>query len=221
MRVGDDVTAEVTRAAHVLAALGLADAFGHVSARIDAETYLITPPEPLADARPDRLVRVGLGASPPSSAPREAWLHSVAYRRRPELTGVARAQPPAAFAAGAMSGTWRPVHGHGALLGPAIPIHDVALLARDQARADAVVTTLGDGRAVVMRASGALTVAPEGPGAAVAAMWVVETAARMRCALVGARGIRELSAEEAAAWTALAPELLSRIWSYLASRPPA
>jgi HCOMODA/2-hydroxy-3-carboxy-muconic semialdehyde decarboxylase len=217
---GSDGTAEslVVRAARVLAGEGLVDAFGHVSARYDATTYLITPPRPLAAVGADDLVPVDVDAAPPPTAPREAWLHTVIYRRRPEVRGVARAQPPAAFVAGALPGSWCPAHGHGGLLGSVIPVHDEAKLARDQARAEAVVTTLGRHLAVVLRGNGALTVSVQGLDEAVAAMWVLEAAARVRVALIGAPDAQRLTADEVTSWEGLAPELLGRIWSYLASR---
>jgi HCOMODA/2-hydroxy-3-carboxy-muconic semialdehyde decarboxylase len=104
------------------------------------------------------------------------------------------------------------------LLGSVIPVHNEATLARDQARAEAVVTTLGRHRAVVLRGNGALTVSVQGLDEAVAAMWVLEAAARVRVALIGAPNAQRLTADEVTSWEGLAPELLGRIWSYLASR---
>ncbi len=213
------VSSAVVRAAAVLAAEGLVDAFGHVSARLDARTYLITAPRPLGTIRSaDDLVAVALDAAPPPAAPREAWLHTIAYRRRADVRAVVRAQPAGAVAAGTLPGSWRPAHGHGALLGAAIPVHDDARLARDQAGAEAIVTTLGAGRAVVLRGNGALTVAAEGPGEAVAAMWVVEAAARIRLALAAVPDAKQLTPAEVQAWQRVAPEMLGRIWSFLTSR---
>jgi ribulose-5-phosphate 4-epimerase/fuculose-1-phosphate aldolase/uncharacterized protein YciI len=214
-----DVRSAVLRAARVLAAEGLVDAFGHVSARLDPTTYVITPPRPLGTlGSAGDLVVVPVGSTPPAAAPREAWLHTMAYRRGKDVRAVVRAQPPSALAAGALPGAWRPAHGHGALLGPAMPVHDDPRLARDQDTADAIITTLGTGRAVVLRGNGALTVAPEGVGEAVAAMWVVEAAARIRLALAAAPEATVFTAAEAQAWQCAAPELLGRIWSYLAGR---
>jgi ribulose-5-phosphate 4-epimerase/fuculose-1-phosphate aldolase len=219
--VSDDIRSAVVRAARVLAAEALVDAFGHMSARLDAMSYAITLPRPLGTVgSAGDLVVVDIDSAPPAAAPREAWLHTMAYRRRADVRAIARAQPPSAFAAGALPGAWRPAHGHGALLGPAIPVHDDPRLARDRDTADAIIATLGRGRAVVLRGNGALTVAPEGVGEAVAAMWVVEAAARIRLALAAAPDATVFTEAEVQAWQSAAPELLGRIWSFLVGRRP-
>jgi HCOMODA/2-hydroxy-3-carboxy-muconic semialdehyde decarboxylase len=106
------------------------------------------------------------------------------------------------------------------LLGAVIPVHDEPRLARDQARAEAVITTLSRHRAVVLRGNGALTVSVQGLEEAVAAMWVLEAAAQVRVALAASPDAQQLTASEVSSWEVLAPELLGRIWSYLASRHP-
>jgi hypothetical protein len=40
----------------------------------------------------------------------------------------------------------------------------------------------------------------------------------VRVALIGAPDAQRLTADEVTSWEGLAPELLGRIWSYLASR---
>jgi HCOMODA/2-hydroxy-3-carboxy-muconic semialdehyde decarboxylase len=66
----------VVEAAHVLAALGLVDAFGHVSAR-DGDGLLITPPAALDQAAAADLVPVPIAAWRAAAPPFRArlWRH--------------------------------------------------------------------------------------------------------------------------------------------------
>jgi len=92
---------EVVRASRTLSALGLVTAFGHVSQRADS-VMVITPAADLGCVTESALVDVDLSAaSLPPGAPAEAWAHLAVYRSRPDVAAVARAQPPAAFAAAA------------------------------------------------------------------------------------------------------------------------
>lgn len=71
---------------------------------------LITPSADLGGVTSADLVEVNLTAtSLPPGAPAEAWAHLAVYAARPDVRAIARAQPPAAFAAAAaLSGARRP-----------------------------------------------------------------------------------------------------------------
>lgn len=98
--IAENVAESVVEAAHVLAALGLATAFGHVSARLDEELVVLTPPVPLREVAAEDLVRVPLNATAlPPGAPPETWAHLAVYAARPDVAAVVRAMPPSAFAA--------------------------------------------------------------------------------------------------------------------------
>jgi len=119
---------ELVAAAHVLAKRGLVTAFGHVSAR-RGDRVLMTPPTALGTVTVDTLVEVPMAATMlPVGAPGETWVHLAVYQARPEVTAIARAQPEAALALGAIASAIPPLHGQGAWLGAAIPIHDDARL---------------------------------------------------------------------------------------------
>ncbi len=166
----------VTEAAHVLAALGLVTAFGHVSARLDTECVVVTPPRPLGGVRAADLIRVQLDAAAlPFGAPPETWAHLAVYAARPDVAAVVRAMPPSAFAAAllARDRALRPQHGQGAWLGNAIPAHGLPRLLRTPALADAAARTLGPASAVVLRGNGALTTGPS-PSVAVTRMWLLD-----------------------------------------------
>lgn len=205
---------ELARAARVLAALDLVTAFGHVSARID-DQVLITPAAPLAGVRDTDLIRVPLDAtSLPPGAPGESWLHLRIYARRPDVTAVARAQPPAALPVAAVTTALTPLHGQACWLGRSIPVHDDARLLREPALADAAARTLGGGAALLLRGNGAATTGTS-PGLAVARMWLLSAACQAWLSAAATGPVRTLSDAEIDAWQAVEGDLLPRLWQHL------
>ncbi|MGW0710297.1 class II aldolase/adducin family protein [Streptomyces sp. NPDC002643] len=208
------VVTALVEAAHVLAGLGLVTAFGHVSVR-HGDSVLITPPKELDLVAPGELVEIPLAADTlPAGAPPEAWGHLAVYRARPDVTAVARAQPEAVLAGGAVADRITPLHGQAAWLGASIPVHDDARLLRSAERAERAARTLGDSDALVLRGNGALTTGAS-PGLAVTRMWLLDAACRIHLAAHGAGPVTALSPEEIAAWRASAPPLLERLWAHL------
>jgi HCOMODA/2-hydroxy-3-carboxy-muconic semialdehyde decarboxylase len=209
------IGAEVVRAARTLAALGLVTAFGHVSARLGADV-VITPAADLAHVAEGGLVRVALDSTGlPPGAPAETWAHLALYRARPDAAAIARAQPPAAFAAAAVVDELRPLHGQAAWLGVRIPVHDDARLLRSPELAARAAARLPVGEALLLRGNGALTLGAT-PGIAVARMWLLTAACEAR--LAAGDGGRALSTVEVESWRAAADELLPRLWAHLSSR---
>ncbi|WP_433171469.1 class II aldolase/adducin family protein [Actinoallomurus sp. CA-150999] len=206
--------ADLVTAAHTMAALGLVTAFGHVSARHD-DHMLITPAIDLRLATTDTILQIPLGtATLPPEMPGEAWVHLAVYQARPDVTAIARAQPEAALAIGAVTSRIPPVHGQGAMLGEAVPVHDDARLMRSLDLARTAARTLGQADALVLRGNGAVTTGTT-PGHAVARMWLLDTSCRLYLAARQAGTSKALTADEIAAWRAAAPPLLDRLWTYL------
>jgi HCOMODA/2-hydroxy-3-carboxy-muconic semialdehyde decarboxylase len=211
-----ELPGEIRAAAGVLAAQGLVNAFGHVSAReAGRSSFLIVRP-PLGfvgDETP--LIRFSLeDGELPAGAPGEAWIHWAIYRSRPDVGAVCRAQPAGVAAAAAAGLTISPLHGHGAFLGPAVPTFDDARLIRSRESGEELATLLGRERAVVMRGNGAVTVG-SGVAAAVARMWALEASARLNLAASSAGKPQPLTDEEQRYWQGVEEELLERIWLYL------
>lgn len=202
----------VVEAARVLAALGLVDAFGHVSARA-GDTLLITPPTPLDQAEGTDLVLVPLDAVDlPDGAPPETWLHLAIYRARPDVAAVARAQPEDTLAVGADRTAIAPLHGQAAWLGRRVPVHPVPRLLRTAELAAAAAATLGEDDAMVLRGNGAVTTGTD-PGIAVARMHLLATACRVHTAALDPVPLDE---DDITAWRAAAPPLLAQLWLHLA-----
>ena len=204
----------VVAAAHALAGLGLVTAFGHVSQR-HHDQMLITPAIDLADATVHSLVEVPLDADTlPPQAPGEAWIHLAVYRARPDVGAVARALPEAAFAVGAVASRILPLHGQGAFLGEAVPVHDDARLMRTAAIAQDAARTLADADALVLRGNGAVAAAST-PGRAVARMWLLDRTCRLYLAARQAGTSKALTPGEVAAWRTAGEPLLERLWQHL------
>ncbi|MEV4313180.1 class II aldolase/adducin family protein [Actinocrispum sp. NPDC049592] len=209
---------QLATAGRVLAQTGLVTAFGHVSARLDAGTLVITPPRPPGRLGPGPypLLPVRAGELPPD-VPREAWIHTAIAAARPDVGAVCRAQPPSVAAASAAGFSLVPLHGQGALLGGCVPVHKDARLVRQPAMGRALADALGDGFACVLKGNGAVTVGAT-VGEAVARMWILAETSRITLLAACCGGIPlPLSPDEQKAWAATGPELLERIWQYLST----
>lgn len=199
------VDRRVRLAARALARAGLAHAFGHCSARIDAERFLVSAPHALelAAAQPGTVCPVG-GALP-HGVLGEVRVHREIYARRPEVGAVCRIMPPAVMALSTQGLVPRPRHGIGAYF-DALPLWPDPRLLRDDDAARALAEALGDAPAIVMRGNGAVVV-----GAtlerAVTLAWFLEDAARIE------RDIRAMGFDPAAG-TLDAGEITDRqVWS--------
>lgn len=207
---------EIRAAAGVLAAQGLVDAFGHVSARSrDGSRFsIVRPPLGFVTAETE-LVPFSLDAGElPPGAPGEAWIHFAIYCARPEVGAVCRAQPPSVAATAAAQVTVRALHGHGAFLGRSVPVFDDARLIRSRESGEAVALQMGEANGLVLRGNGAVT-AGRNVGAAVGRMWALEASARLNMRAAQAGEARALTDDELHYWQGVEDELLERIWAYL------
>jgi len=213
----EDLRSGVARAARVMSALGMVTAYGHVSARSGA-AMLITPAADLASVTGPGLIEVPLTATAlPPGAPAEAWAHLALYQARRDAGAIARAQPPGAFAAAAVTPALPALHGQGAWLGASVPVHDSALLLRSADLADRAARSLPEGEALLLRGNGALTLGAT-PGVAVTRMWLLSVACDTFLAARPSGPARPLSAAEITSWRAVQDELLPRLWQHLSRR---
>jgi ribulose-5-phosphate 4-epimerase/fuculose-1-phosphate aldolase len=211
---GGPPRAEVAEAGRILSGLGLVTAFGHVSARAGAR-IIITPAADLAKVGPADLIEIDLTAtSLPPGAPAEAWVHLRVYAARPDVGAIARAQPPAAFAAAALTSELPLLHGQACWLGRAVPVHDDARLLRSTGLADAAAHRLGQSDALLLRGNGALTCGVT-PGQAAARMWLLAVACEAWLAATASGTPRLMGAAEIGSWRAVQGELLPRLWQHL------
>ncbi|MFE3081519.1 class II aldolase/adducin family protein [Nocardia tengchongensis] len=209
----------VAEAARALAALGLVDAFGHVSAR-DVDHMVITPAADLASVAASDCLRVPLAATAlPSGCPAEAWAHLALYQRYPATGAIARAQPAASLAVGMRTDRVAPTHGQACWLGDSIPVYPSALLVREADRGRRLAEAMGAADAMILRGNGAIATGSD-PATAVAAMSVLATACTVWLQM-GGETAASLSAEEIRSWQAVKAELLPRLGVHLLRKAAA
>lgn len=211
--MSEDARSRLAHAARTVANAGLTEAFGHITLR-DAQSLLITAPLPLAFQRPEDSSALPLDAAElPPGIPKEAWIH-LAIAGEDHATGaICRAQPRAVAKAIAAGKPIRALDGHGALLGPVVPVYDDSRLVRDANAGAAVSRALGDAPAVVLRGNGAVTRGPD-LASAVARMWLLERSAEL--ALAAPPDAPSLPADEQEWWRERGDELLPRMFDFLA-----
>ncbi|MFI2475098.1 class II aldolase/adducin family protein [Nocardia xishanensis] len=204
---------QVADAARALAALGLVDAFGHVSAR-DADHMVITPAADLATVAASDCLRVPLTATAlPSGCPAEAWAHLALYQRYPTTGAIARAQPAASLAVGMRTDRFAPTHGQACWLGDSIPVYPSALLVREADRGRKLAEAMGSADAMILRGNGAIAMGSD-PATAVATMSVLAAACTVWLQTRD-EPVAAMSAEEIRSWQAVKHELLPRLGAHL------
>ncbi|HEY0250774.1 MAG TPA: class II aldolase/adducin family protein [Kofleriaceae bacterium] len=202
---------EVILAARALSRHGLVHAYGHVSARVDANTFIVTGPHPLRNAKD--VITCTLTELAPGALP-EVRIHQAIYRARPEVGGICRFQSPSVMALSACRQTPRALHGLGTYFAPHPPLWDDPLLVRDDERAAAVASQLGANRAIVLRGNGAVTVGGNVREAACHAFFL-EDAAALELKLNG-RASTPYTADQAARRANSADkQLYDRMWEFL------
>lgn len=168
--------------ARALARHGLVQAWGHCSARIDAERLLVCAARPMGTLKagePGTIVSV---AGPlPSGVLGEVRIHQQIYARRPEVGGICRVMPPMTVVLSTLRVVPRPRHGVGAFVAQC-PLWEDPRLLRDDSLAAELVRFMGQAPALVMRANGAVTAATS-IELAMAHAWCLEDAARVEHAV--------------------------------------
>lgn len=155
-----EIREAVARTAKMMAAAGLAEAFGHVSARWQ-EGFMITPVNPFVTIGSDDVIWVPDPTDPPSGggkAPLETPMHAAIYSARSDAGAICRGHPPSVVTWGVGSQDLPLLHGLGALAGTRVAVHgDVDLISTPE-QGSAVALTLGGEPSVILRANGCLSV---------------------------------------------------------------
>jgi HCOMODA/2-hydroxy-3-carboxy-muconic semialdehyde decarboxylase len=210
-------------AGRALARAGLVTAYGHCSARIDDTTFVVSPAKPLGlVTATDHCIEVATDRTLPAGVPGEVRIHQAIYRRRRDVGGICRAQPPNTMTLSIARMTPRARHGFASYFAPAPPLWDDPELVRDDHAAVGVAERLGDTRAVVLRGNGAVTVG-ETVEEATVLCWCLEDAARVELALsplTQLATVTELSPAEAKRRAIWDGGLLDRMWDFLTRDDP-
>jgi HCOMODA/2-hydroxy-3-carboxy-muconic semialdehyde decarboxylase len=211
-----DTAAAVAAAARLVAAAGLAEGFGHVSARGPDSGFAITSTAPLATAGEASILFVDEHAGPddrPPGLPLETPLHAAIYAARADVGAIVRGHSPSVVVAGLDQRLPAITHGLAGLSGEIRRLDDPQLVV-DPERAGAAATALGAADCLIMRANGSLAVGGE-LGEAVVRAWFLEERARVWLQTGGEAGLRtdELGLR-AQHW----PAESARAWLWLQSR---
>lgn len=217
----------VRRAARALGRSGLAHAYGHCSARLDAGHFLVCAARPMGLIAPgEDGVVVPVEGPLPEGVLGEVRIHQQIYRRRPDVGGVARSMPAKAMSLSTLRLTPKARHGTGSYFAPCAPLWDDPQLIRTEEQAAGVAATLGANRAVVMRGNGVVT-AGASLEEAVVFTWYLEDAARVELDVLAADGGRGggggeavFSAEEATLRAVGTGRIYERMWEYLTHGDP-
>ena len=195
----------VAAACRVLAATGLVEhVLGHISLRTGPDRVLVRcrgPRESGLAWTTGRDVReVPLDGPPevaPWTVPNELPIHRVLLRRRPDVTAVVHAHPPAVVAYSLLDRPLLPVYGAydipgAALAAGGVPVWPRAALIRTDELAEQMATALGDRPVLLLRGHGLVSVAG-GPAdtavpQAVLQALAVDTLARTTLAVLQAGG---------------------------------
>jgi ribulose-5-phosphate 4-epimerase/fuculose-1-phosphate aldolase len=196
---------DVALANRIVHAAGLVSAFGHISARIPGtQTFVFPTRASPALADPERLLVLDTegaqleGTGQPNT---EFWIHARIYAARPDVMGVAHVHSPACVALGQIGQPLQILHNSAGIFADGVPLFERIGLIRSRELGDAVATTLGPHRAMLLRGHGANIAEADVRGAAVSACFLEEAAEIQLRALaaVGGRAelLRAFTAEEA------------------------
>lgn len=182
---------------------GLAGPFGHCSLRIDADTFLVTPPHPLRVLGTRPCVVAPVRGPLPDGVLPEVRLDQAVYRARPDVGAIATIAPvPVDVPAGPRA----------AYFGPGPVRHDGPESAADDAGAAALAAALGDGAALVHR-DAAVVVGETAARALALAVFLDEAAA----AALRREHAAPAAPTRAACW---ADRRAERLWEYATAGDP-
>ena len=159
--------ADLATANHILYDQGVVDGYGHVSVRHPANPnhFLISrwlAPDMVTDAD---ILEVDFDCKPVSGEKArlysEVFIHGEIYRARPDVKSIVHTHAPAVILMGISGETLMPMYQMTGYMGTGVPLFDIRkavgmtnMLISDVVRAKALVQTLADKPAVLMRGQG-------------------------------------------------------------------
>lgn len=208
----------VRMAARALGRNDLGHAFGHVSARLDAESFLVCAPKPMGLIRADdEGTIVPVDGPLPDGVLGEVRCHQQIYKRRPDVNGIARTFLRDVMTLSTFQRTPKARIGFASYFAPCPPLWDDPLLLRDDAAAGKFAETLGDARAIVMRGNGCVLTGATVEEAIVMAFFLEESAKTELAAMASGQEDKSVvySAEQSKARAVSSGRIFERMWDYL------
>lgn len=219
----DRTQVRVRMAARALGNNDLGHAFGHVSARIDADSFLVCAPKPMGLVTPeDAGTVVPIEGALPDGVLGEVRCHQQIYKRRPDVNGIARSFLRDVMTLSTFQRTPKPRIGFATYFAPCPPLWDDPLLLRDDAAAEKFAETLGDARAIVMRGNGCVLTGATVEEAIVMAFFLEEAAKTELAVMAGGQEAASVvySPEQAKARAVSSGRIFERMWDYLTDGDP-
>lgn len=213
----------VRLAARALARHGLVHAYGHASARLDEESFLVCAPHPLGLIEPgeDGTI-VPIDGALPEGVLGEVRCHQRIYKLRQDVNGICRIFPRDVMTLSTFQKTPKARLGFGSYFYPEPPLWNDPLLIRTEEQAIAFAQTLGNARAIVMRGNGAVCVGSTIEESVVMAFYLEESAATELAVLATGEGANsvEFTAEQAQTRATGSGRIYQRMWNYLTAGDP-
>ena len=219
----DETQRRVRLAARALGRHNLVHAYGHVSARLDDTSFLVCAPRPmgLLDIGEEGTV-VPVNGPLPEGVLGEVRCHQRIYAARQDVNGICRLFPRSVLTLSTFRKTPKARIGFGSYFHPCSPLWDDPLLIRSDEQAIAFAERLGEARAIVMRANGAVCVGPTVEEAVVMGFYLEESAATELAVL--ATGDEENSVcftpDEAEIRATGSGRIYERMWDYMTAGDP-
>jgi HCOMODA/2-hydroxy-3-carboxy-muconic semialdehyde decarboxylase len=213
----------VRMAARALGRNDLGHAFGHVSARLDANSFLVCAPKPMGLIRPDdEGTVVPIDGPLPDGVLGEVRCHQQIYQRRQDINGIARTFLRDVMTLSTFQRTPKPRIGFASYFAPCPPLWDDPLLLRDDAAAAKFADTLGDARAIVMRGNGCVLTGATVEEAIVMAFFLEESAKTELAVMASGQEDASViySNEQAKARAVSSGRIFERMWDYLTNGDP-
>jgi ribulose-5-phosphate 4-epimerase/fuculose-1-phosphate aldolase len=170
--VDAELIGDLVAANRILAAEGVLDGFGHVSARHDKDPgrFLLARSMAPALVNSGDVMEFDLDSNPIDARGRTAYLerfiHSEIYRVHPEVQAVVHSHSPAVIPFGVVGVALRPIFHLGGFLGVGVPVFEIRdaggpgtdMLIRNAALGAALAKTLGSAPVALMRGHGDVVV---------------------------------------------------------------
>jgi len=219
----DRTQVRVRVAARALARNDLGHAFGHVSARIDADSFLVCAPKPMGLIAPGEAGTVVPVDGPlPEGVLGEVRCHQQIYKRRSDVNGIARTFLRDVMTLSTFQRTPKPRIGFATYFAPCPPLWDDPLLLRDDAAAEKFAETLGHARAIVMRGNGCVLTGATVEEAIVMAFFLEESAKTELAVMASGQEASSViySPEQSKARAVSSGRIFERMWDYLTAGDP-
>ena len=219
----DATQKRVRLAARALARHNLVHAYGHVSARLNSESFLVCAPKPMGLINPGEDGNiVPISGELPPGVLGEVRCHQKIYAARNDINGICRIFPRNVMTLSTFKKTPKARLGFGSYFFPHPPLWDDPLLLRSDEQAFEFAKTLANNRAIVMRGNGAVCVAPTVEESIVMAFYLEESATTELAVMASHPDHQSVcfTEEEAKIRATGTGRIYERLWEYMTEGDP-